>query len=112
MQADDRALEARGRDHVLPQRRDRRDDDLRFARAQAGQERHPRAALRGRFERADGLVARSQERHLAVAAQEVGQVGERPLRQVAGRDHGQDRAPQRPVDTRQQRGPRAGGRLV
>ena len=113
-QGEGRVLEDAARHDVLAQRGDRGHDHLRLARAQIGQQGHARAALRGRLDRADRLVARAQQRHRArlALAQEVGQVGEGPLGHVAGRDDDEDLPPQRAVQRGQQVGPGAGGRLV
>jgi hypothetical protein len=107
-------VEAFARDDVLAQRRERRDDDLRLARAEIGQQRHAGAAVGGRFQRPDRLVARPHQGRGArlVLAQVVGEVGVGALGHVGRGDDDQQRAAQRPVDAGQQVRSRCGGGLV
>ncbi len=113
-QPERRVFEDAPRHDVLAQRGHRRDDHLRLARAHVGEQRHPRAALRRRLERAQRLVARPQQRDGlgGPLAQVVRQVGEGALRHVGRRHHHEDLAAQDVVQRGEQVRPRRAGRLV
>ncbi len=105
---------ALARHHVLPQRGDRRDDDLRPPGAQIGKQGHARAAFGGRIQRPDRFVPRPHEGHAACFrfAEIVREVGERALGDVGRRHDDQHGAAQRRVHAGQQVRPRGRRRLV
>ncbi len=109
-----KSAQALGRHDVLTDRRNAGDDDDRRAVGERVEERDARAALARALQRAEGIVARAQQRHrpLRVVAEVVEKVRVDAFGNVGGGNDAEERSPQCPGKRCEERRPGVRGRLV